>query len=295
MNWRAGIQKLIVWPPARQLHAFLIHVPILGTALTKLTQRAVPREMRIWVDIRAGLGKGLALHLDPRFEMDYASGKYEMQIQKALSAHLQPDSVVYDVGAHIGVVSIFASELVTATGAIYAFEADPENAKRIEEHVQHNHLGQTRVFSCAVWSSDGQLSFERASAGSSRNQGSVAAASGRTKQDVIIIESISLDSFAQRHLPPTLIKIDVEGAEAEVLRGAEQTLSRSHPVVICEVHHKQAEEEVCRWLSQEGYSLEWLTGSAEFPRHLLAIPISDPSSGLTGAGGSRDRAKKTSA
>jgi hypothetical protein len=48
-------------------------------------------------------------------------------------------------------------------------------------------------------------------------------------------------------------------------------------VVICEVHHRQAEEDVNRWLSQRGYSLEWLAGPAKFPRHLLAMPRSDAS------------------
>jgi len=199
-----------------------------------------------------------------------------VHLQKALSAHLQAGSVVYDVGAHIGVVSMFASELVGSTGAVFAFEADPENAKRIEDHVRRNSLGQIQVFSCAVWSSPGQLSFERASAQSSRNQGSVVATSGQAKPDVIVVQSISLDNFAHEHLPPTLIKIDVEGAEAEVLRGCEQIFSRSHPVLICEVHHREAEEQVCPWLSQRGYSLEWLAGTAEYPRQLLAMPTSDP-------------------
>jgi FkbM family methyltransferase len=173
-------------------------------------------------------------------------------------------------------VSLFASELVGFTGEVFAFEGDPENAKRITAHVQRNNLGQIRVFSCAVWSSTGQLSFERASAHSSRNQGSVAKASGQTEQDLIVVESISLDDFAERHSPPTLIKIDVEGAEAEVLLGCEQIFSRSHPVLICEVHHKQAEENVCRWLSQRGYSFEWLGAPAAFPRHLLAKPATGP-------------------
>jgi FkbM family methyltransferase len=276
MNWKTGIQKLSLWSPARRAHAFLVHIPIIGRAVKTLTRVAVPRETRVWVDIRAGLGKGLALYLDPRFEMDYASGKYEVHLQKALSEHLQPGSVVYDVGAHIGVVSMFASKLVGSAGAIFAFEADPENAKRIETHVRRNNLGQIHVLSCAVWSSNGQLSFERASAGSSRNQGGVAATSARTKQDVIVVESTSLDNFANKHLPPALIKIDVEGAEAEVLRGCDRIFARSHPTVICEVHHRQAEADVRAWLSQRGYSLEWLAGSAKFPRHLLAVPPLDP-------------------
>jgi len=257
--------------------------------LKKLTGTAVPQQTRLWVDIPAGLGKGLALNLDPRFEMDYASGIYEINLQRALSAYLQPGSVVYDVGAHIGVVSLFASELVGITGGVFAFEADPENAKRIEAHVRRNHVAQIQVFSCAAWSSSGKLSFERASAHSSRNQGSVSKAPGQTGQDIIVVESIRLDDFAQQHLPPTLIKIDVEGGEADVLLGCEQIFSRSHPVLICEVHHKQAEEDVCRWLSHRGYSLEWLGGSAEFPRHLLAVPMSEPLLRVTDARGSAEK------
>ena len=274
MNWKAGIQKLSLWPAAREAHDLLVRMPIIRTALKKLTRSAVPLDTRVWTDIRAGLGKGLALYLDPRFEMDYASGKYEVHLQRALSAHLQPGSVVYDVGAHIGVVSMFASELVGSAGTIFAFEADPENAERIKTHAQRNDLSQIQVFSCVVWSSNGQLSFERASAQSSRNQGSVAPMSDRIKKDTIVVEAISLDNFASGHLAPTLIKIDVEGAEVDVLRGCDRILAQSHPTVICEVHHSQAELHVRAWLSQRGYSLEWLTASTEFPRHLLATPPS---------------------
>ena len=170
---------------------------------------------------------------------------------------------------------MFASELVGSARTIFAFEADPENAERVETHVRRNDLGQIQVFSCAVWSSDGQLSFERASAGSSRNQGRIAAISARTKQDAIVVESVSLDNFANGHLLPTLIKIDVEGAEAQVLRGCDRIFARSRSTVISEVHHCQAEGHVRAWLSQRGYSLEWLGGSAKFPRHLLAMPPSE--------------------
>jgi len=162
-----------------------------------------------------------------------------------------------------------------SAGTIFAFEADPENAERIKAHAQRNNLTQMQVFSSVVWSSDGQLSFEHASAESSRNQGSVAPTSDRAKQDAIVVESISLDNFANGHLAPTLIKIDVEGAEAEVLCGCDRIFASSHPTVICEVHHRQAEVHVRAWLSQRGYSLEWLTSSTEFPRHLLATPPSD--------------------
>jgi FkbM family methyltransferase len=277
MNWKARIQKLSAWPLARQAHGLLLHIPVVGIALKKLTGSMVPLESRVWIQIRAGLGKGLALYLDPRFEMDYAGGKYELQVQTALLTHLKPGSVLYDVGAHIGVVSMFASGLVGSGGAIFAFEADPENAERIRAHAQRNNLSHIQVFSYAVWSSDGQVRFERASADSSRNQGSVAKLSTGPRQDVIAVESITLDSFANGHLLPTLIKVDVEGTEAEVLRGCSQIFVRSQPVVICEIHNRQAEEDVSKYLRQRNYSLKWLADSVQFPRHLLAMPPSDRS------------------
>jgi len=76
--------------------------------------------------------RGVA-HLDPRFEMKYASGTYEFRVQRGLLSNLRPGLVFYDVGAHIGIVSMFAAQVVGAEGAVSAFEADTENARRIED------------------------------------------------------------------------------------------------------------------------------------------------------------------
>jgi FkbM family methyltransferase len=272
MKWKKRLQKLSVWPPARRAHSVLKRCPLVGTAVTKLTSSFMPPDSRIWVNVPAAFGKELALYLDPRFEMHYATGKYELPVQQALSAHVHPGAVVYDVGAHIGIVSMFCSQLVGPTGHIFAFEADPENAKHIETHLRRNRLSTISVVPCAVWSSERQLRFARASAQSSRNQGRVRAESTDLDDDTIVVEATTLDNFMQTHLSPTLIKIDVEGGEAEVLRGAEKIFSRSTPVVLCEVHDKQAENDVRRWLADRRYSLQWLESSGAFPRHFLATP-----------------------
>jgi len=204
--------------------------------------------------------------------MDYAGGEYEPPIQQALSEHLKPGSVFYDVGAHVGIVSLFAARLVGRNGAVFAFEADPENADRIKEHVRRNILDQIQVVPCAVWSSSGHLRFERASAQSSRNQGSLASDLAVSGEDTIEVEAITLDDFVQRHDPPTLVKIDVEGAEAGVLRGSEKIFAQSKPVLICEVHCKQAADDVTRWLRGKAYTFEWLEDPLQLPCHLLARP-----------------------
>jgi FkbM family methyltransferase len=270
MNWKTGIQKLSTSATVRRAHALLTRIPALATVVKKFTRTAIPRETRLWLRISAGLGKGLWVHLDPRFEMEYADGKYEPRIQEALSLHLRPGSVLYDVGGHIGIVSMFAAQLVGHEGAVFAFEADSENVGRIQENVRRNKLDQIRVVPCAVWSSAGHLRFERASAQSSRNQGAIATGPPVGSDKTIEVEAIALNDFAQTHPAPTLIKIDVEGAEADVLRGSEEIFARSKPVLICEVHHGQAAEDVTRWLNEKGYTFEWLEASSQFPRHLLA-------------------------
>jgi FkbM family methyltransferase len=270
MNLQSPIAQLARSEYVRRVFAAVSRIPILGPLLRALARTALPTDVRLWVRIPAGLGKGLWSHLDPRFEMDYANGKYESRIQAVLASHLRAGSVFYDVGAHIGIVALFAAGLTGSEGEVFAFEADPENAKRIEEHAVRNSLPQIHVVSCAVWSSSGPLSFERASERSSRNQGSVTTGTVIPTENTVEINAVTLDEFSAGHRPPTLVKIDVEGAEAEVLRGAAKTFARAKPVLVCEVHGECAAKDVTRWLTEKGYSTEWLEPSPKFPRHLLA-------------------------
>jgi FkbM family methyltransferase len=268
------IRRLSCSPIARQCYDAASKVPILGPALKKFIRSVLPYETRVWIRIRAGLGKGLWVYLDPRFEAVYVDGEYENLLQDSLLKYLQPDGVLYDVGAHIGIVSLCGAKLAGRTGAVFAFEADPENAKRIEENVRRNNLDSIGIVCRAAWHSDGQVRFQRASEHSSRNQGGVSNASPGTG-DAIEVEAITLDTFAEKHRLPTVVKIDVEGAEAEVLRGSENVFARAKPVLICEVHGSKPADDVIRWLSNHGYRYQWLESSPQFPRHLLAKSLGE--------------------
>jgi FkbM family methyltransferase len=264
------IRRLSCSPVARKCYAAASKLPILGPPLRAFIRSVLPYETRVWIRIRAGLGKGLWAHLDPRFETVYVEGKYEHPLQESLSKHLQAGDVLYDVGAHIGIVSLCAARLVGPTGSVFAFEADPENAKRIEENVRRNRLEWITTARRAAWHCDGYVGFQRASEHSSRNQGGVTTLSPGGNNDAIEVEAITLDTFAERHRLPTVIKIDVEGAEAEVLRGSEKVFARAKPILICEVHGRRVADEVTRWLSDRGYRYRWLEPSPQFPRHILA-------------------------
>ena len=273
MNFKAPIQRLSRWQSVRRLYARLSVAPFLGPTLRRIARKLIPSETRIWLRISDGLAKGLWVNLDPRYETPYAEGQYESVLQQALSRHLWSGSVFYDIGAHIGVVSMYGAQLVGISGRVFAFEAAPENVSRIEEHLARNSLPQIRMIPCAVWSSRGRVRFERAPTQSSRNGGAVASLA-IARDDDIEVDAVALDDFALGNPLPAVIKIDVEGAEADVLRGSEEVFRRAKPVLICEVHHVRAAEDVARWLEERAYEFDWLEDTCQFPRHLLATPRS---------------------
>lgn len=267
------IRRLSCSRTARHIYAIASKLPVVGSALRRIVRSALPLESRVWIRIHSGLGKGLWAHLNPRFETIYVEGEYEGPLQESLSKYLQPGGVFYDVGAHIGIVSLCAAKLVGPTGTVFAFEADPENTERILENVERNKIDWIRTVSRAAWHSDGYVEFQRASEHSSRNQGGVSTVSPGDPRDLIRVEAIALDTFAEKHRLPTVIKVDVEGAEADVLRGSEKMFAQAKPVLICEVHGVKPADDVTRWLSEHGYRYQWLESSSEFPRHLLAQSV----------------------
>ena len=244
---------------------------MLGDLLHKLALRVLPGGTRVTTCVRKGLGSGLLLTLNPRYEAQYAAGLYEVAMLKCLAAHLKQGDVLYDVGGHIGFVSLVGAQLVGLEGKVFAFEADPENASRIRDHAQMNSLPQVEVVPAAVWSECKTLSFHRAPASSSRNTGAVAGGTeNASAEEMIVVEAVTLDRFALDHRPPTVIKIDVEGSEEEVLKGAETVFLTGKPLLICEIHHAQSAEGVVSWLESVGYSWTWHGAESQFPRHLVA-------------------------
>lgn len=265
------ISRLLCSPALQRFYTPLRRVPVVGKLVHGLVGRILPFGTRVSVKVRAGAAAGLFFSVDPRYEAPYAAGDYEALLLENLASHLQRGDVLYDVGAHVGFVSLVAAQLVGSEGKVYAFEADADNSKRILEHKQMNSLPQIELVPAAVWSECTKLSFRRAPDSSGRNMGAVSGIAGDEKvPGVIVVEAVTLDHFALEHRPPTVVKIDVEGAEEEVLVGAGAVFRVSRPTLICEIHNARAAEGVSKWLEVNGYGWNWLTEEHGFPRHLVA-------------------------
>src|SRR6267378_3487520 len=270
MNWMSVVQQLSTSLPLRKIYTLANRVPILGSALKDFSRAAIPSDALVWKSIRSGPGKGLQIHLNPRYEMQYLEGDYEAPVEQVLLSNLRPGTVFYDVGAHIGVFSLIAARNLGAHGSVFVFEPDPSNVRRIREHVSRNQLDAIQIIPKAVCSTVGRLRFQRASFQSSMNRGVLVEDASAAEESTIEVESTTLDAVGQDYVLPSLIKIDVEGFEAAVLRGSEGIFRTVKPFLVCEIHHEQASSDVTGWLRARGYTFHWLESSTKFPRHLFA-------------------------
>ena len=258
----------------QRLYGRLRSVPLLGSSLRQLVNWLYPRGSREWVIVPTSIGTSVWMYLDARYEMGYRTGIYESAVQKVLVEHLRSGHIFYEVGAHVGFFSLLAAGLVNGSGEVVAFEADPLNVGLIQEHFRRNFLAHARVVPMAVWSKAGSVSFTRGSELSSHNAGGVLESSPwGFNTDVIEVEAITLDDYVQGHRPPSLVKIDVEGAELHVLNGAQELLSYYKPLVLCEVHSTELASQVENWLTKNSYAVEWFADQTALTRHLIARPI----------------------
>jgi FkbM family methyltransferase len=223
------------------------------TARHRFVRRHVlPRFPERTGTISGGAGAGLRFRA-PAGSPGYLLGAAEPLVQEALVRHLAPGDVVYDVGAHVGFMTLIAARLVGRTGRVIAFEPDAANRSALLENVALNGFQNIDVLEVAASAQSGSASLVGGGLTGSLGDG----------------DQVRLSRLDELELPrPALVKIDVEGHETEVLRGATGLLKR-HPIIVCEIHGatRASCEDVLRPF---GYEFDWLDDGG-MP-HLLARP-----------------------
>lgn len=161
----------------------------------------------------------------------------ERDIIRDLLKSLRDDDVFYDVGANVGTYTCFAASRLPA-GATVAFEPEPVNASRLEENLTLNGL-EGRVLRVAL--SDTTGTTQLALTGTEPGEGSHAiSVDGTGTTEVAMATGDGL--IAEWRLPaPSVVKIDVEGAEMRVLRGLRRALENEVRLIYLEVHLSELE------------------------------------------------------
>ena len=169
---------------------------------------------------------------------------------------VKPGSVVWDVGANMGLFSFVASGLAGPQGRVYAFEPDAVMARLLRRSARLNpQAAPVEVIPCAVAQDLGLARFEIAlrSRASNALEGYQLSQGGGVREIETVV-TVSLDWLAQQLPAPDVLKIDVEGAELIAFRGARQLLQTKRPILIFELTRPNWNEE-SQLLNKLGYTL----------------------------------------
>ncbi len=199
---------------------------------------------------------------------DYILGEYENpETMRLFLSWLKPDTVYYDIGSNIGYHALIANTIITE-GEIYAFEPMPEVRAVFEKHISlnknlisHNSI---KLSPLAISNQAGEVLFSNDVVfreGNTYIKTSDVFSSAKNK---ITVPCQSVDGFLQEgNKAPDVIKIDVEGAEYDVLLGAKDTLLQYKPNILLATHdyHLPGVQQKCvDFLHELGYDLKH-TGS----------------------------------
>lgn len=185
-------------------------------------------------------GPGTGLRFDPGgSNPGYGLGTNEPAVQRALATYVRPGGVFYDIGANVGFHTVIGARLVGPAGRVVAFEPIPSTAEALRRNLALNGFTNTEVIEGAVTARRGRalmlLGNEPTWARLAGSPGSQDAPAGGGNVEV---ETYAIDALiAQGRIArPTVVKIDAEGAEIDVLRGMAGVLRSDRPIIVCELH-----------------------------------------------------------
>jgi len=203
---------------------------------------------------------------------------YDLPTQLMLREYLRKGDCVVDIGANIGMISLFASHLVGPQGAVISFEPNPLCCQRIQSLIQRNGISNVTLLQAALSDRPGTLELKV----NPEHTGTATLTPIPTKDQGAYSQRFSVDvklgdAVLGEGRPIQLIKIDVEGFETNVLRGCRGIMQRWKPAIVTEAVKEHLEragsslEDLFSLMQAEGYAGYQLLTEARFTRHVLTL------------------------
>lgn len=202
-----------------------ILVPLLPPGEAEYDLSVPPKSMQVSLRYRETLGLSSLIY-----------GTFELAELNFVNQYLRPGNLAMDIGANVGIFTVVMGATVGDTGRVFAFEPVPANLIRLEKNISKNALRNVQIFTLALGISDGQMNLCMATdpAYPSLHEVQDGFATGMD----IKVQVRTLDSVWQELGCPAVafVKIDVEGAEMDVLRGAMIFLTTCRPTLLVEAN-----------------------------------------------------------
>jgi FkbM family methyltransferase len=267
--------------------------PFIYSIFRRIVKNDKKRYHPSWHTVRDGILEGRQLFLDSTdgtWQKDMIEGRYDRVFFDYLLELNLKGKTVFEIGAHIGYYAMHFATLVGEEGFIYAFEPNRFNRERMDITLKKNpDLAQRiRIFDVAISDSSGQEEFYFCrDVDSGTSSGSFIAKSHtyypKTEEylrsfEKTTVKTVSIDTIASltgSNIIPDVIKIDVEGAESSVLKGAVELLKRQRPLILMEIHSIYNMLKVYEILQSVCYKVELLQEEFDGRCFITAKPLSE--------------------
>ena len=225
-------------------HGVRISLSRAAWALVATIKNAFVSDRRRYLKIRRGPARGALLYTSYRFGTRMVFGFYESELTPYVRRFVRRGDVCYDIGAADGYYGLAFARLA-APGLVHCFDLDDGAVEQLRISATRNaHLGST-------------ISVHRVQIGAQHVDET------HTSIDALV--------FERGYRVPNVMKLDVEGAELDVLRGAEHVLRKHRPCLIIEVHSQQLETDCLELLRRLGYTATVVANRAVMAEHAFRM------------------------
>ena len=225
--------------------------------LLRLPIRFIPNNL--WLSVLQGPMKGMKW-ISGSGNAGCWLGSYELSNQRALQRVIKPGNTVFDIGAHVGFYTLLFSALVGGNGRVFAFEPFYENISNLLRHIQKNNC-RRNVTVCQTAVSD-KRKLSRFTDGLSSYTGTILETIQSNPILSYYVPAVSLDELVEmEEFPiPDVIKMDVEGAESDVLWGSRSLMEKNGPAWFISLHGDKQKQKCRHILERFSYDLFSLDG-----------------------------------
>jgi FkbM family methyltransferase len=223
--------------------------------------------------ITFGRGIPRAINGEPEIRLvpmcRFLSSSYEPDVWSWLKQRTVPGSIILDVGAQFGLYSMLAARHIGADGRIFAFEPSSDTVAVLRRHLTNNGMSdRIEIVQAAVGPEEGEVTFYMAGTHPSNTLAPTTV--DPVKLTPVKVKAITIDGFCrQLQLKPSILKIDVEGWELQVLRGATEVVQDPALTICVEMHPYAWEsagytkDDFRSYLAQHGLGITPLTGQKD--------------------------------
>ena len=242
------------------LSDFLLNLIVKNHRVSKLCSRIAdfifPKSTKTY-RVLTGPGRNLKFRLNARDQTAVLFGTYEHTNVLFLLKHISERTIFWDIGAYIGYFTCIMSRRLVK-GSVISVEPLPQNIALLRQHIQLNNLKNVIIVEKALSSSQGSASFLMPE---SSQEGRLVDNLESLQEKMISVSVTTIDTLVESGVPiPDILKIDAEGEEGRILKGARAVLERRRPSFLIEIHNLESARICWDILSCCLYQIKFLEG-----------------------------------